>query len=288
MSIVEKDYKKILIDYIILTLGVLINAVGIVAFLIPNKIAAGGASGLAIVLNKFLPIPIGVLMYIINGVLLLLAFVIVGFDFSFKTIYCTFLMNFLIDLFDRIIVIPKYYAGDYFLAVFFGDILTAVGMALTFTRNGSTGGTDILAKIINKFLSTPMGLTILALDLVIGISAGFAYSSSIGMYSVMAIIVNGTTIDFVLKGLELSVVVWIVSDKYEDIRKFIINELERGVTMLDAIGGYTLNHHKLLYTVVKRRELNTLIRRIREIDRKSFISVSESTAVYGEGFKEYI
>lgn len=282
----SQKFWRLILDYLLLTVGVLITALGIVSFLIPNKIAAGGASGLAIVLNRFFDLPVGILMYAINIVLFVLAFLIVGFDFSFKTIYCTFLLNFFVDFFDRYLVLPKYQGNDYFLAVFFGDILTAFGMALTFTRNGSTGGTDILAKIMNKFFATPMGITILLFDLLIGLFAGIAYSTTIGMYSIMAIIINGVTIDFVLKQLESSAIVFVVSEKWEEIRKYVIHELRRGVTILQAVGGYTMAQRKLLYIVVGKRELGNIIRRIKEIDEKSFISVAETPFVIGEGFKE--
>lgn len=277
--------NKLLIEYFFLTIYVFITAVGIVSFLIPNKIAAGGASGLAIVLNRFFHLPVGVLMYIVNVALFIIAFLVVGFDFSFKTIYCTFLLNFFVDFLDRYAIIPKYEAGDYLLAVFFGDIITAFGMALTFTKNGSTGGTDILAKIINKFFAFPMGITILLFDFSIGLLAGVAYSSTIGMYSIMAIIINGLTIDFILKQLESSVTVFVISEKYDEVRKFIIFNLKRGVTMLEGTGGYTLLPRKLIYSVVGKKELGVLLRKIKDIDENSFISVVENPFVIGEGFK---
>ncbi len=282
----EKRFRLVK-EYFISTVGVLITALGVVIFLIPNNIAAGGASGLAIVLNRFINLSVGVWMYVINMVLFLIAFILIGFDFSFKTIYCTFMFNFLIDFFDRIIPIYKY-NGDMIIAVFFGDILTAIGMALTFSQNASTGGTDILAKIMNKFFGFPMGLGILVLDFSIGMSAGFAYDINTGMYSILAIIVNGTTIDFVLKGLELSISIWIVSEKYNEIKEFILNELDRGVTIFDAIGGYTQKTRKILFVVLKRRELHELVTKIRQIDKEAFFVVNEAPMVFGNGFKEIV
>lgn len=227
-------------------------------------------------------------MYIVNAVLFLVAFLIIGFDFSFKTIYCTFLLNFLIDLFDRIVPIYKYHGEEVILAVFFGDILTAIGMAIAFSQNASTGGTDIIAKILNKFFGAPFGLSILFIDFAIGISAGLAYNIDTGLYSILAIIVNGTTIDFVLKGLELSVNVWIISDKHEEIKNFVTSELERGCTVFEAKGGYTNKERIALLVVLKRRELHELVNAIRRIDPRAFFLVNEARQVYGEGFKEII
>ncbi|MGC9771387.1 YitT family protein [Fervidobacterium islandicum] len=280
--------EELIKEYLLSSLGVLLTALGLVIFLIPHNIAAGGASGLAIVLNKLLPLSVGIWMYIVNAVLFLVAFLIIGFDFSFKTIYCTFLLNFLIDLFDRIVPIYKYHGEEVILAVFFGDILTAIGMAIAFSQNASTGGTDIIAKILNKFFGAPFGLSILFIDFAIGISAGLAYNIDTGLYSILAIIVNGTTIDFVLKGLELSVNVWIISDKHEEIKNFVTSELERGCTVFEAKGGYTNKERIALLVVLKRRELHELVNAIRRIDPRAFFLVNEARQVYGEGFKEII
>ncbi|MGB9613938.1 MAG: YitT family protein [Fervidobacterium sp.] len=283
----SERYIRLIKEYFVSTIGVLITAIGVVVFLIPNNIAAGGASGLAIVLNKFIQLSVGIWMYIINILLFLVAFLLIGFDFSFKTIYCTFMFNFFIDLFDRLLPFYKYH-GDMIIAVFFGDILTAIGMALTFSQNASTGGTDILAKILNKFFGFPMGLGILVLDFSIGISAGFAYDLNTAMYSLLAIVVNGTTIDFVLKGLELSISVWIISDKYTEIKDFVLYKLNRGISIVDITGGYTDKQRKMLFVVLKRRELHELASKIREIDKNAFFVVSEAPMVFGNGFKEIV
>lgn len=284
---IKKDYGVILKEYFLASFGVLLTALGLSIFLVPNNVAAGGASGLAIVLNRLVNLSVGIWMYIINGLLFLIAFLIVGFDFSFKTIYCTFLLNFLVDLFSRILPFFKY-QGDMIISVFFGDILTAIGMAIAFSQNASTGGTDIIAKILNKFFGFPMGVTILFLDFAIGISAGVAYDLNTGMYSILAIIINGTTIDFVMKGLELSVNVWIVSEKWDDIRKFVLEELGRGVTIFEGIGGYTMNAKKVLLVALKRQELHEFVSKLKQIDPHAFFIVNEARNVFGEGFKELI
>lgn len=284
---IKKDYGVVLKEYFLASFGVLLTALGLSIFLIPNNVAAGGASGLAIVLNRLVNLSVGIWMYIINGLLFLTAFLIVGFDFSFKTIYCTFLLNFLVDLFSRILPFFKY-QGDMIISVFFGDILTAIGMAIAFSQNASTGGTDIIAKILNKFFGFPMGMTILFLDFAIGISAGVAYDLNTGMYSILAIIINGTTIDFVMKGLELSVNVWIVSEKWDDIRKFVLDELGRGVTIFEGIGGYTMNAKKVLLVALKRQELHEFVSKLKQIDPHAFFIVNEARNVFGEGFKELI
>ncbi|QTA37866.1 YitT family protein [Thermosipho ferrireducens] len=278
--------REIISEYILSTIGVIITAVGLVVFLIPNNIAAGGASGLAIILHSIISLPVGIWMYIINIVLFLVAFVTIGFDFSYKTIYCTFLLNFLIDFFDRIVPLPKYSGEDLILAVLFGDILTAIGMAITFAQNSSTGGTDILAKIFNKFFSSPMGTTLLFIDFFIGILAGLTFNASIGMYSILAIIINGITIDFVLKGLELAITVTIITDQKEEIADFILKKMGRGFTYLHGIGGYTGKERDIIYVALRRKELNELIHFVKKVDHDAFVIVNESRYVLGEGFKK--
>ncbi len=272
-------------EYIFATFGVIITAVGLVAFLIPNNIAAGGASGLAMVLNGLIKLPVGIWMYIINGLLFLIAFLTIGFDFSVKTIYCTFLITFLVDLFDRFIKIPKYIAGDMMLAVFFGDVLTAIGMAITFTQNASTGGTDIIARILNRYYAASMGTTLLIVDLIIGVLAGLTFGARTGMYAILAIIINGMTIDFVMKGIETSTQVIVISDKNEQIADFVLNQLKRGATYLEGHGAYTKKHKKILLIVLRRRELGELISFIRKTDKSSFIIVNEARYTLGEGFQ---
>ncbi|MEJ5228933.1 YitT family protein [Pseudothermotoga sp. U03pept] len=275
----------ILKEYVLATVGVIITAVGLVAFLIPNNIAAGGASGLAMVLNGLLKLPVGVWMYIINGALFLIAFITIGFDFSAKTIYCTFLITFCVDLFDRFIKIPKYIAGDMMLAVFFGDVLTAIGMAITFTQNASTGGTDIIARIFNRYFASSMGTTLLLIDFVIGLFAGFTFGAKTGMYAILAIVINGMTIDFVMKGIETSTQVIVISKKNDQIADFVLYQLKRGATYLNAQGAYTKQDKKMLLIVLRRRELGELISFIKKTDKSAFIIVSEARYTFGEGFQ---
>nr|WP_041446701.1 YitT family protein [Pseudothermotoga thermarum] len=272
-------------EYIVASLGVALTAVGVVTFLIPNNIAAGGASGLAIILHHYFKLPVGIWMYIINALLFLLAFLTVGFDFSVKTIYCTFLTTFFIDFFDRIVPIPKYHAGDMFIAVFFGSVITAVGMAITFTQNASTGGTDIVARILNRFFALPIGTTLLTVDVLIGITAGVTFGAKTGMYAILAIIMNGMMIDFAMKGIETSTLVMVISEKNDEIARFVLYDLQRGATFLEGKGAYTGKDRQILLIVLKRRELGELISFIRKTDKKAFIIVSEARYTFGEGFQ---
>lgn len=280
------DIRQQIKEYVLSTFGVILTALGLVVFFIPNNIAAGGASGISMILHRMVPsVPIGVWLYMVNAFLFLLGFLIVGKDFSFKTIYSTFALNFFIDFFDRVLNIPKYQEQDLMLAVFFGDVLAAIGMAITFANNSSTGGTDIIAKILTKYFHTPMGTTLLIVDFAIGITAGFAFDIRTGMYALLAIIINGITIDFVLKGLELSVTMMIISKRSEEVKKYILENLGRGATILKASGAYSGKDIDVLYVALRRRELGEVLHLIKNIDKDAFVIVTEARYVLGEGFK---
>ncbi len=280
------DLKEQIKEYVLSTIGVLLTALGLVIFFIPNNIAAGGASGMAMILHRLLSaIPIGVWMYIINIVLFILGFTLVGRDFSFKTIYSTFALNFFIDLFDRRLKIPRYTGDGLMLAVFFGNVLASVGMAIAFANNSSTGGTDIVAKILSKYFHTPIGTTLLMIDFSIGILAGFAFNPRIAMYALLAIIINGITIDFILKGLELAVTMTIISGKVDSIKDYILNKMERGATILKARGAYSGRDLDVLYVALRRRELGEVLHAIKQIDPDAFVIVNEARYVLGEGFR---
>jgi len=276
----KKNIREILFS----SLGVLLTAIGLVSFLIPFHIAAGGVSGIAIILSHFLPLPVGVLMYLLNGVLFLVSFFVIGREFGLRSVYCTFLLNFLIDLFDRGIPFPKYTGDDLILSALLGVIISALGMAITFNQNSSTGGTDIVARILNKYAGTSMGLSLLLIDLVIGVFAGVAYETRVGMYSVLSVILNGLTIDYIIRVLNNTLTVLIISEKNNAISDFIMKTLERGVTRLKGEGAWTQNEKNMLYIALKRKEMTDTIRQIREIDPKAFIVVQEAAHVIGEGF----
>ncbi len=272
-------------EYVLTTLGLVITALGLVMFLIPNDIAAGGVSGLSMILKEFIPLPVGVWMYILNGILFLIAFLTIGFDFSAKTIYSTFVLNFFVDFFDRIVHIWRYTGDDLMLAVFFGDILTAIGMALAFSQNASTGGTDIIARIFNRYFGTSLGITLLLIDFTIGATSALVFGMEKGMYAILAIIMNGITIDFVLHGIEMSSEVLIFSKECERIKKFITEDLKRGATLIPVIGAYTGEERTALMTVIRRRELARLVHFIRVVDPSAFVVIKEVRQVLGEGFR---
>ncbi len=287
MKLKNLKFWMITKEYFLISAGDLITAVGVVAFLVPYNIAAGGASGLAIILHGLLPmIQIGVWMYIINGILILISILILGIDFSFKTIYSTFLLSFFVDLLNNIFPIPVYTGGDLMLATIFGSIITAFGMAIAFSQNGSTGGTDIVAKLFNRFFSIPLGQGVLIADVAIGVLSGFQYGVNIGMYAILAIVLNGLSIDFLMRGMEMSKQLFIISSKNEEIENYITQKIGHTVTYIPTIGAHNRKEYKMIMVVVKRREVSSILDVIKAIDPSAFVIVEDIDKAFGEGFKD--
>lgn len=276
--------KRIFKEYFISVIGVALTAVGLVSFLMPNNIAAGGANGIAVVLNGLINLPVGILMYFVNFFLFIISFVFIGKSFGVRTIICTFLLNFFVDFFDRIIPFPKYTGEDLFVAVFLGIFISAIGMAMAFSVNSSTGGTDILAKISNKYFDLPMGISLLIIDSFIGVAAGSVYDLKIGMYSIISVILNGLIIDFVMKTLRTNNILTIISDKPDEIINYIFNNLDRGASIIKGKGAYSKKEKDFIYLAVSKRQKNEVIRNINKIDPYAFIIVSETSDVVGYGF----
>ncbi|MCY6371277.1 YitT family protein [Clostridium ganghwense] len=281
----EKRFK----EYFWTTIGFLIVAFAIKFFLAPNKIAGGGVMGIAIIINHLIPnLSIGILMLAMNAVSFIIGIIIIGPSFGAKTIYASLAMSAVIDVLDRLIPPTTAITNDLFLATFFGTVLSGIGMGIVFNQNASTGGTDILAKIMNKFVHIDIGKALLIVDLIIAVFCGVIFEAEIGMYAIFSVILLGFIIDSVIEGLNKCKTVMVVSGKNDMINKYIIEELDRGCTIFEAKGAYSGNNREVLYTVVDRRQFIKLKNYIKEIDKRAFITVSEAHEVLGEGFKDIV
>lgn len=271
-------------DFGLITLGVLLVAVSVVYFFEPNNITAGGITGLAIVINNYIPaIPIGVLMLIMDAVLYVVAFLIIGSKFGSKSIYSSLMLSFFIYMLERFM--PLNITNDLMLATAFGTLISALGMAIVFNANASTGGTDIIAKILNKFFHINIGKGLLMVDFLVTLLGAVTFGINAGLYSLLAVIVNGFAIDKVIAGFNVCKEITIISPKNKEISKFIMNDLERGCTFIHGVGGFTGKDTTLLYTILGRNEFIKLKRYIAEVDKYAFITVGEVYEVMGEGFK---
>jgi uncharacterized membrane-anchored protein YitT (DUF2179 family) len=273
-------------QYFLITVGFLIVALSLHVFLIPNDIAAGGAMGLAMVINNYMPyLQVGQLMFFINIVLFIIAFLTLGSGFGIKTIYASLGLSGTIWALEHIMPMQHPLTQDLLLSAIMGTVASGIGMAIVFNRNASTGGTDILAKIMNKYLHVDIGKSLLITDFVITLLAAITFGAEKGMYALLAIISNGFIIDYVIQGFNIAMQVFIMTSRPDVISDYIIKELERGVTYFVGQGGFSGKEMKIIYTIISRKEFIKLRNHIKEVDPKAFITVSDAHEVLGEGFK---
>ena len=275
--------KKNIKEFALITIGILLVAISVVYFFEPNNIAAGGITGLAIVINHYIPfISIGPLVLMMDAVLFVIALIVLGAKFGAKTIYSSVLLS--VSMWLMQTFIPINITNDLMLATIFGTLISAGGMAIVFNANASTGGTDIIAKILNKFFHIEIGKSLLMVDFLVTLLGAITFGINMGLYGLLSVIINGVVIDNIIAGFKTKSEITIISDKNKDISKFILNDLERGCTFIKGVGGFTGKDTALLYTVLDRSEFIKLKNKIREIGKNAFITVGEVHEVMGEGF----
>lgn len=269
-----------------ISLGVFLVAFGLEYFHIPNNIAAGGVSGLGIIINHFLPVvPVGVIILILNVILFTIAFFTVGGGFGAKTLYASFGLSFIMWTMETFFP-PQVLSEDLFINAAVGTFVIGIGMAMVFNYGASTGGTDILAKILNKYIHMDIGKALLAVDFLIGLTSLATFGITAGLYALLAIVINGTLIDRLILGFNTSKELMIISRREKEIIDFIITEMDKSCTVLNGYGGYTSEDIQILYVILSRREYIRLRGFIKEIDPRAFISVNEVHEVLGEGFMD--
>lgn len=284
-------------EYLSIIAGTFIMAVAIVIFIAPLKLAPGGVYGIAIILHHLFNFPIGISGIAMDIPLLILGTLILGPKFGFKTIIGIISLSGFITLlelmygYDPLIslvvngnIIPDPAAN--LIIALFGGLLTGLGLGLVFKARATSGGTDIVAMAFKKYFKhIPLGTMIIMVDSVIVIAALAIFRDwSIPLYSWVVIYVTGYTVDTVISGFARRKAVLIISDEYDEIKKFIINELGRGGTYLHGEGMYNAAEKKIIFTTMSSKELPSLLFHIHETDPKAFVSILDATDVFGEGF----
>ena len=274
-------------DYLLITVGSVIFCMAWTSFVIPNGLASGGLTGLCTILQYGTGIPIGVTYPVLNTMLLVIAFLSLGKGFGIKTIYAIALTS---VLFDVLPMFPQLNVmmDDKLLVALVGAAMESVGLGLVLLRGGSTGGTDIIAMIINKYWPISPGRVYLVTDLVIISSLLFVPGKGLVdmIYAYVMMLGFSFGVDYVLLGNKSSVQILVFSSKYEEIANHMINEVHRGVTALQSIGWYSQKESKVLLIVSRKQQMNEVVSDIKAIDKKAFVSVSTAMSVFGEGFEE--
>lgn len=268
-------------DYAAILLGAGIVAIGLNTLLIPNRIAAGGASGIATIIVHLFGISPGLVLFAINVPLLVLSSVILGLRFGAYTILGTIALAVSVELTHGVLPLTT----DPLLAAVYGGVVTGIGMGIVFRFRGSTGGTDIAATLVTHYTGISLGDALLAIDALVVLAAGVLFSAEYAMYALIAIFVCTKIIDVVQEGLHTAKAMFIVSEQGEAIAAALMAKVGRGVTLLPSKGGYSKQARTTLLCVVGRTELTRAKRTVLEIDKYAFIVVTDAHEVLGEGFK---
>ncbi len=270
--------------YAIITFGLILYSLAWTSFLLPNQITGGGISGLSAVIYYATGFPVGVSLLLLNVVLVAFSMRSIGFGFGIKTIYGVVALSILLSIFQYWIKDPI--VTDRFMASVIGGMLAGIGIGIVFTQGGSTGGTDIIAMVITKSRNVSPGRIIMYCDVLIIASSYIVFHSlEIMVYGYVSMVVVSYVIDFVLAGSRQSFQVFVFTKKHDQIANRIVNELKRGVTLLDGEGWYSKEPMKIIMVLVRKNESSELLRIIKQEDPQAFISMGSVMGVYGKGFE---
>lgn len=283
----EKPFtRKWFISHTLILFGSFILATGFVLFITPYKIIPGGVYGISIVLHYLFGTPVGLVALCFDIPLTIIGIKILGPRFGYKTVLGFSLTAIFTDTLTYFWGFKPLVEGDALLSSIFGGVMVGLGLGLIFRSKATSGGSDIIAMIIAKYTRLPLGMLMIYVDSVIVLIGFFVFRDwKIPLYSWIVIFITGKVIDIVMTGMSNDKSIFIISEKHEEIRDKIINNLNRGGTFIDGKGMYNMAERKIIFTVVSRRELFILEEYIHEIDPNAFLTVLDANEILGEGFK---
>lgn len=276
-----RGVRENIVEYMYVIVGAAIIAIGFNVFLLPNQVASGGVSGISTILHGLFGWNPGFIQYAFNIPLFIAGVVVLGKKFGIKSFIGTITLPFIVLLTNS----WGPWTDNPLLGALFGGIVVGLGIGLVFKGNASTGGTDLLAQIITKYSGISLGTSVLLIDGIIAISAAIVFDLEKGLYALIGLYVTTKTIDIIQLGLSQSKMVYIITMKQDEVRDAIYAEIDRGVTKLPAIGGYTREARPVLMVVVYQTEFTKLKQLIKNVDPSAFVIVSDAYEVLGEGFK---
>ena len=281
-----KAHRGTIREWLCITAGIMIMTAGIYFFKFPNHFSTGGVTGIAIVLGHYIPsMTPGTFVTVINVLLLLLGFAVFGRSFGVRTVYTSLLMSGLLRLLEIVCPMDAPMTNQPLVELLFAVGLPAVGSAILFNMNASSGGTDIIAMILKKHTSLNIGLALLCSDTIITLSACVAFGMETGLFSVLGLIIKALFVDLVMDNLRVKKCFQIITSHPEPIEEYIMKELHRGATQLHGEGVFTHEGKTVLLTVVSRHEAVLLRDFIKENDPGAFMIITSSTEIIGNGFR---
>ncbi len=272
-------------DYLMIALGMILYGIGWTVFLLPNDITTGGVPGIASIVYFATGFPVQYTYFAINFFLLVLGLKILGFRFSIKTIFAVFTLTFFLSVIQKLAGGLHLLHDQPFMACVLGASFCGSGIGIAFSANGSTGGTDIIAAIINKYRDITLGRVVMICDMIIITSSYFVLRDwEKVVYGYVTLYVCSFVLDQIVNSARQSVQFFIISKKYEEIGRHINKDIHRGVTVIPATGLYTGTEVNMMFVLAKKRQSTTIFRIIKDIDPEAFVSQSAVIGVYGEGF----
>lgn len=276
---------KIVRDYLGISIGVLFTAIGLDMFLIPNRIAAGGVSGIGTLVHYLTGFPVGITMLLINIPLFLMGIKELGMGFGLRSLYGTVTLSVAIDLMaGRVPVLTR----NPLLAALYGGIVVGIGIGLVFRNKGTTGGTDLAAIIVNRYLKASVGLVLFVIDGAVIIAAGIIWNAELALFALLTVFLTARVIDVVQEGFGYAKAALIISNRPEEISNAILKHMDRGATALQGRGLYTGAERDVILSVVTRAEVSRLKELVHEIDSRAFVILADVHEVLGEGFRPRI
>lgn len=260
-------------EFLVITGGTAIVAAAVFFFMLPSHVSVGSATALAMVLSNFIPLPVSVITFIMNVFLLIIGFVLIGPEFGVKTVYATLLLPVMLGVLE--IIFPNFQSltGDPLLDVICYILVVGIGLAILFSCNAASGGLDIVAKIMNKFLRMDLGQAMSISGILVALTSALCYDKNIVVLSVLGTYFGGLVVDNFIFGLNIKRRVCIISQKHEEILDFILHGLHSGATIYDSIGAYDNTVRKEIVTIVDKQEYRLLMDQIRKTDPTAFVTV---------------
>ena len=269
----KTDYKSILIEINILTIAIAIIAVAVYFFLVPSHTSISSMSGLGIVLSNFVPLPLSAITMILNVVLLIIGFFTCGKEFGLKTVYTSVMLPVFLGIFENIFPNTGSITNSQELDVLCYILVVSVGLSILFNRNASSGGLDIVAKIMNKYFHMELGKAMSLSGMCVALSAALVYDKKTVVLSVLGTYFNGIVLDHFIFDHNIKRRVCIITKKEEELRQFIVRDLHSGATIYEAIGAYKMEKRNEIITIVDKGEYQKLMKYINQEDPEAFITV---------------
>lgn len=279
--------KNTVKSYLFITLGTVLVASGVYFFEFANNFSTGGVSGISVILSRLIgSISPARIATILNLVLLIIGYIVIGKGFAVKTVYSSLLFSALLNLFESLVPMAEPITNHKMLELFFDMILVSLGMAILFNEEASSGGTDIVALILKKYTGFDIGKALLIVDFFVICGATLVFGIELGMFSIFAIVVRSLVVDNAVEGFNASKFFLIITEKEEEITRFITNELDRGATVINGCeGAYTGDRKRMLVVVVDKRQAVVLKHKIRMLDNNAFTIIGTSSDIIGDGFR---